>query len=117
MKTLNKNEQTKFRGKKSYGGRTYLPYVYTEQRDFNVISPLLKNEIAVQVSIKIMSAFVGMRKFINANKDLFERIITIENNIDKNFTNIDKRLINYDKKFDIIFNELQRDENFKQKRR
>lgn len=86
-----------------------------QNNGISMLSPLLKNEIAVQVSIKIMRAFVDMRKFINANKDLFERIITIENNIDRNFTNIDKRLINYDKKFDIIFNELQRDENFKQK--
>ena len=36
-----------------------------------MLSGLLKNEIAVQVSIKIMDAFVEMRKFINTNKNLF----------------------------------------------
>ena len=46
------------------GGRRDLPYVFTEQ-GIAMLSGLLKNEIAVQVSIKIMDAFVEMRKFIN----------------------------------------------------
>lgn len=45
------------------GGRRDLPYAFTEQ-GIAMISGLLKNEIAVQVSIKIMDAFVEMRKFI-----------------------------------------------------
>lgn len=73
-----------------------------------MLSGLLKNEIAIQVSIKIMNAFVEMRRFINTNKDVFERITIIENKIDKKF-------ISYDKKFEQIFNALQKDENFKQK--
>ena len=40
----------------SYGGRRKLPYVYTEQGIF-MLSGILKNEIAVQVSISIMRAF------------------------------------------------------------
>lgn len=96
------NSKNNFRG-----GRQYLPYVFTEQ-GISMLAPLLKSDIAIQVSINIMDAFVGMRKFINTNKELFERILTIENKIDKKF-------IDYDKKFDIIFNELQKDGNFKQK--
>jgi len=61
--------------------RKYLPYVFTEQ-GISMLSPLLNSEIAIEVSIKIMRAFVEMRKFINTNKDLFERVITIENKID-----------------------------------
>ena len=57
------------------------------------------NEIAVQVSIKIMDAFVEMRKIINLNKNLFEKVVNIENNIDKKF-------IEYDKKFDEVFNQF-----------
>lgn len=55
-----------------------------------------------------MDAFVEMRKFINTNKDLFERITIIENKIDNRF-------ISYDNKFEEIFNALQEDEKFKQK--
>jgi len=95
-------------------GISYLPNAFTEQ-GIGMLSGLLKNEIAIQVSINIMDAFVEMRKFINANKNLFERIINIENTIDKNFTSIDKQFMNYDNKFEQIFNALQKEESFKQK--
>ena len=43
--------------KENYGGRRTLPYVFTEQ-GIAMLSGLLKNEIAIQVSINIMNAFV-----------------------------------------------------------
>lgn len=61
-----------------------------------MFSGVLKNDIAIDVSINIMRAFIEMRKFINANKNLFEKVITIENKMDKKF-------IEQDKKFEIIF--------------
>ena len=76
--TTSKSEVNKYRSKK------YLPYVFTEQ-GIAMLSGLLKNEIAVQVSIKIMDAFVEMRKYINLNKYLFEKVITIESKMDKKF--------------------------------
>ena len=91
--TTSKSEVNKYRSKK------YLPYVFTEQ-GIAMLSGLLKNEIAVQVSIKIMDAFVEMRKYINLNKYLFEKVITIESKMDKKFTE-------YDKKFDEVFDQLQ----------
>lgn len=99
--TTSKLEDNKYRSKK------YLPYVFTEQ-GIAMLSGILKSEVAVQVSIKIMDAFVEMRKFININKSLFEKVITIENKMDKKF-------IEHDKKFDIIFDQLQLEENIKQK--
>ena len=76
--TTSKLEDNKYRSKK------YLPYVFTEQ-GIAMLSGLLKNEIAVQVSIKIMDAFVEMRKYINLNKHLFEKVATIESKMDKKF--------------------------------
>ena len=99
--TTSKLEDNKYRSKK------YLPYVFTEQ-GIAMLSGLLKNEIAIQVSIKIMDSFVEMRKYINLYKHLFEKVITIESKIDKKF-------IEYDKKFDEVFNQLQHEENIKQK--
>ncbi len=99
--TTSKLEDNKYRSKK------YLPYVFTEQ-GIAMLSGLLKNEIAVQVSIKIMDAFVEMRKYINLNKHLFEKVVTIESKMDKKF-------IEYDKKFDVAFNQLQQEENIKQR--
>ena len=88
----------------NYGGRRYLPYVFTEQ-GIAMLSGLLKNEIAVQVSINIMDAFIEMRKFIANNAKVFERL-----------TDVEYKLLEHDKKFDTVFNELQRDKEaeFKQ---
>ncbi len=99
--TTSKLEDNKYRSKK------YLPYVFTEQ-GIAMLSGILKSEVAVQVSIKIMDAFVEMRKFITINKNLFEKVISIENKMDKKF-------IEHDKKFDIIFNQLQHEESIKQR--
>ena len=99
--TTSKLEDNKYRSKK------YLPYVFTEQ-GIAMLSGLLKNDIAVQVSINIMNAFVEMRKFIYNNKNLFERVINIENQIDEKFDG-------YDRKFDEIFSRLQLEENIKQR--
>ena len=99
--TTSKLEDNKYRSKK------YLPYVFTEQ-GIAMLSGILKSEVAVQVSIKIMDAFVEMRKFISINKSLFEKVISIENKMDNKF-------IEQDKKFDMIFDQLQLEENIKQR--
>ena len=59
------------------GGRRYLPYVFTEQ-GIAMLSGVLRSEVAVQVSIRIMNTFVEMRRFIANNALLFERISSIE---------------------------------------
>ena len=82
-------------GTGNYGGRRYLPYVFTEQ-GIAMLAPLLKNKIAVQVSINIMNAFVIMRHFLKKNGQVFERL-----------TSVEYRLIEHDKKFDIVFDKLQ----------
>ena len=43
--------------------RKYLPYVFTEQ-GISMLSGVLKNEIAIKVSVNIMRAFIEMRKFL-----------------------------------------------------
>lgn len=59
------------------GGRRYLPYVFTEQ-GIAMLSAVLNSDIAIQVSIHIMTAFVEMRKFLVNNAVLFERISDVE---------------------------------------
>jgi len=60
-----------------YGGRRYLPYVFTEQ-GIAMLSAVLNSETAIYVSIKIMNAFVEMRRFMASNAMLFERISAVE---------------------------------------
>ncbi|MEE0865246.1 MAG: ORF6N domain-containing protein [Clostridia bacterium] len=85
------------------GGRRYLPYVFTEQ-GIAMLAGILKNEIAVAVSINIIKSFIEMRKFLNLNGQVFERL-----------TNVEYKLLEHDKKFDKVFNGLQQEENIKQK--
>ena len=59
------------------GGRRYLPYVFTEQ-GISMLASVLHSEVAINVSIGIMRAFVEMRRFIASNSLLFERISSIE---------------------------------------
>ena len=106
-KNLNKNinwsqiatasaiDEKKFRNKR------HSPYAFTEQ-GIAMLSGLLKNDVAVQVSINIMNAFVEMRKFIVNNGKVFEGL-----------TNVEYKLLEHDKKFDEVFNELQKNEENK----
>ena len=83
--------------------RKYLPYVYTEQ-GISMLAGVLKNDIAIQVSISIIRAFIEMRKFISSNSQIFERL-----------TNVECKLLEHDRKFDEIFDNLLKKEEFKQK--
>lgn len=59
------------------GGRRYLPYVFTEQ-GIAMLSAVLKSEVAIQVSIKIMDTFVEMRKFLASNSLMFDKLNELE---------------------------------------
>lgn len=56
---------------------TIMPYVFTEQ-GISMLSTVLHSQTAIAVSIKIMDAFVAMRRFIATNAQLFQRLETIE---------------------------------------
>jgi len=87
-----------------------LPYAFTEQ-GVAMLSSVLRTKDAARVSVNIMNAFVEMRKFINENKDLFKRMIEIEN--DNSY--IKNTLLEYDKNFEIIFDKFEKKEAFKNK--
>lgn len=59
------------------GGRQYLPYAFTEQ-GVAMLASVLKSQTAIQVSIKIMDAFVAMRKFLLSNAQVFQRLDRLE---------------------------------------
>lgn len=103
IKNLRSQNVTSSLEKENYGGRRYLPYVFTEQ-GIAMLSGLLKNNIAIQVSINIMNAFVEMRKILNSSGQVFERLTTLE-----------YKQIENEKNFNKVFNLLQNEENIIQK--
>lgn len=62
---------------KGRGGDRYLPYVFTEQ-GVTQLSTILRSKTAIEVSIRIMDAFVAMRRFLSANAGMFQRIEKVE---------------------------------------
>ena len=92
--------------------KKYLPYVFTEQ-GIAMLSALLKNAIAVQISIKIMDAFVEMRKFLSLNSAIFQRLT----NVELTLLAQGKELTKHEMQFEKVFDELQKktEKEFKQK--
>lgn len=60
-----------------HGGRRKLPYVFTEQ-GIAMLSAVLRSEVAIQVSIRIMDTFVELRKYMANASVLYERINSME---------------------------------------
>ena len=69
-----------------------MPYVFTEQ-GIAMLSAVLRSDIAVEVSIRIMEALVEMRKFLVANQELFSRLDRVE-----------LKQLETDKKLEEVFN-------------
>ncbi len=53
------------------------PYAFTEQ-GVSMLSAVLRSETAVKVSIQIIQAFVEMRRFIQNNAQVFQRLDSVE---------------------------------------
>ena len=90
-KTLTSIIQTS--GKK--GGRTYLPYVFTEQGIYMLMT-VLKGELAVRQSIALVRAFKAMRDYLSNNAIVFQRLDRIE-----------IKQLDADEKFRQIFKQLE----------
>lgn len=77
--------------KEGRGGDRYLPYAFTEQ-GISQLSSVLRSQTAIEVSIRIMDAFVAMRRFISANAGMFQRIERLEQHQTVTDEKIDKVL-------------------------
>ena len=86
----------------NYGGRRYMPYVFTEQ-GIAMLSAVLKSDVAVEVSIKIMNSFVEMRRFLLSNKEMFARLDRVE-----------LKQLETDKKLEEVFNYIATNTEVKQ---
>ena len=70
----------------------YLPHVFTEE-GVSMLASVLHTEIASEISVRIMRAFVAMRKYISNN------FIELKN--------INNMLIRHENKFEYIDNEIK----------
>ena len=79
--------------KKHLGGAK--PLAFTEQ-GISMLSAVLKSKVAIEVSIKIIRAFVQMRKVLLSNASIFQRL-----------ENVEQKLLTHDKNFEKIFKALE----------
>ena len=73
----------------------YLPYAFTEH-GVVMLSSVLRSERAIEINIKIVKAFIEMRRFIQANGQIFQRLDRVE-----------LKQIETDKRIDQVFDALE----------
>ena len=69
------------------GGRRYPPYAFTEQ-GVAMLSGVLSSDRAVKVNIEIMRAFTRLRQMLASNKELEQKINTLEQKYDEQFRSV-----------------------------
>ena len=90
MFELSKEEFRKLRSQiasSKRGGTRYRPFAFTE-RGVAMLSTVLKSDIAIDVNIAIMRAFVFIRQYALSYKDLTEKLAALENKYNKQFKDI-----------------------------
>ena len=83
-------------------GLRKLPFAFTEQ-GVSMLSAVLKSKTAIQTSIEVINIFVNMKRFLQSNASIFQKIESIE-----------KRQISYeiknDSKVNYILNAIEKKE-------
>lgn len=87
------NLRCNFSTSKKQGGTRYLPFAFTEQ-GVAMLSGLLNSDLAIEVNIKIMRAFVLLRQFALTYHELSEQLHALEQRYDQKFNDIEE-VLNY----------------------
>ena len=97
--TRSKNLTSIMQAKGTKGGRTYRPYAFTEQGIYMLMT-VLKGELAVQQSIKLVRLFKGMKDYIAKTKNIIDlsSIIELTNQVNSNTARLDK----VEEKIDVV---------------
>lgn len=87
----------------------YMPHAFTEQ-GVAMLSSVLRSQIAIEVNIQIMRAFVSMRHFMVNNASVFSRLETMEYHqleILQHQQDTDKHIEATNKRIDEVFRRLE----------
>ena len=99
------------------GGRTYLPYAFTEQGIYMLMT-VLKGEIAVKQSIALIRVFKAMKDYISSNNLLsLNEVLKLSEQTHQNTNSIAKleeRMDNTDKQLQIVMENFVDPSRYKQ---
>ena len=70
-----------------YGGRRYLPYVFTEHGAL-MLASVLSSEIAMEASIQVVRSFIQLREFVISHTELSKKLVELENRYDSQFKHV-----------------------------
>lgn len=77
----------------SWGGKRYLPFAFTEQ-GIAMLSNVLHSDVAIEINISIMRAFVHMRQWALSHEELTIQLREMEKRYDRKFVDIEQ-VLNY----------------------
>ncbi len=86
----------------TYGGIRKLPYAFAEQ-GVSMLATVIKTEVAEEINIAIIDAFVSMRHFIKENEYLLDNLINIRNQVDDN----KEKLLKHDIEINKLFSKFE----------
>ena len=77
----------------SWGGKRYAPFAFTEQ-GIAMLSSVLNSDMAIDINISIMRAFVVMRQWALNHQELTEKLTVLEQQYGQKFKDIE-HVLNY----------------------
>jgi hypothetical protein len=94
---LNKQEVVNLKSQiatsSEWGGARKLPYAFSEHGAI-MAANLLRSKQAIDVSIKVVRAFVAMRQMIGGIQELEKKIQKLENKVEQGFEGVDAEFEN-----------------------
>lgn len=85
----------------TYGGVRKMPYVFTEQ-GVAMLSSVLRTNVAAEVSVCIMRAFVAMRRYLLGNHDIYWDL----NHINGRLNRQEEMILEHHSKINELFNKF-----------
>jgi hypothetical protein len=87
--------------KESIKGRKYLPFVFNEY-GIAMLSGVLNSEQAISVNIGIVKTFIRLRKYLESDERLVDRVEQLEKGTDKLFRIVFEKLDNVENKVPLL---------------
>ncbi len=91
------------------GGRGYLPYAFTEQGIYMLMT-VLKGEVATKQSIALIDTFKQMKDYIIENNNL---LTNTNSYIESKFSSIDRRFESIEEKMEVVMDNFINPETYK----
>jgi hypothetical protein len=81
------NLRCQFGTSRSWGGRRYHPYAFTEQ-GVAMLSSVLRSQRAAETNVEIMRVFIRLRRMVESQAELSKKLDALEKKYDSQFADV-----------------------------